>query len=65
MLYGTTNTGHILYEWFMLPNGLKPSVARPSLRFLASLANFFHLLLNSVHASSSVGWLRATPTAYV
>jgi hypothetical protein len=57
LLYGTKNTGHILYELFMLPNGLKPSVARPSLRFLASFANSFQLLLNYYHASPSVGWL--------
>jgi hypothetical protein len=40
MLYSRTNTGHILYQLFMLPNGLKPAVARPSLRFLASFAIF-------------------------
>src|SRR6185369_14691236 len=34
-LYGTTNTGHMLYFVFFSEKGLKPSVARPSLRFLA------------------------------
>ena len=37
-LYGIRNTGHMLYEELILPNGLKPSVARPSLMFLASSA---------------------------
>jgi hypothetical protein len=41
MLYDTTNNVHILYELFMLPNGLKPLVERPSLWFLASFANIF------------------------
>jgi hypothetical protein len=51
MLYDTTNTGRKLYELVMLPNGLKPSVARPNLRFLASSANFGQLLLKCFHDS--------------
>jgi hypothetical protein len=50
MLYGTTNSGHILYELVMLPNGLKPSIARPSLRFLASFANFGQVLSKCFYA---------------
>ena len=61
-LYGTTNTGHMLYEVVMLPNGLKPSVARPSLRFLASSANHRYFLSKSFHASPSAGWLSSFST---
>jgi hypothetical protein len=39
-LYGTTNTGHMLYFVFFSKNGLKLSVARPSLRFLACHTRF-------------------------
>jgi hypothetical protein len=65
MLYNTANTDHILYELFMLPNGLKPSVARPSIRFLAPSANFGQLLLNSFHASPSAGWLSSLFTGFL
>jgi hypothetical protein len=56
-LYGTTNTCHMLYFVFFFENGLKPSMARPSLRFLASFANFRNYLLKSCHASPLAGWL--------
>jgi len=29
-LYGANTTGHILYDVLILPNGLKPSFAKPS-----------------------------------
>ena len=35
-LYGIKNIDHMLYETFILPKGLKPSVARPSLTFQLS-----------------------------
>jgi hypothetical protein len=56
-LYGTTNTGHMLYFVFFSKNGLKPSVERPSLMFLASFAKSRNYLSKSCHASPSVGWL--------
>ena len=62
MLYDTTNTNHILYELVMLPNGLKPSIARPSLMFLASFANSSQFLSKSFHASPSAGWLSSLST---
>jgi hypothetical protein len=47
----------MLYFVFFYENGLKPSMARPSLRFLASFANSGNSLLKSCHASPSVGWI--------
>jgi hypothetical protein len=64
MLYDTTNTGHKLYELFILQNGLKPWVARPSLRFLASSANSSQLILNSFNASPSTRWLSSLFTDF-
>jgi hypothetical protein len=42
---------------FKLPNGLKPSVAKASLKFLGSSANVGYLKLKSFHAFPSAGWL--------
>jgi hypothetical protein len=56
-LYGTTNRGHMLYFVFFSKNGLKPSVARRNLRFLASFAKFRNSLLKSCHTTPTVGWL--------
>jgi hypothetical protein len=47
----------MLYFVFFFENGLKPSVARPSLRFLASFAKSRNSLLKSYHTSLSTAWL--------
>ena len=54
---GVTRTGHILYVELTLPNGLKPSMAMASLKFLGSSAKVLCFLSKSCHASSSAGWL--------
>ena len=54
---GVTRTGHILYVKLKLPNGLKPSVATASLKFLGSSAKVGCFLSKSYHASSSARWL--------
>src|SRR5579883_65858 len=41
----------------MFPNGLNPSVAKPSLRFLASSAKVGNNSSKSFQASPSAGWL--------
>ena len=56
-LYGTTNTGHMLYFVFFSEKGLNPSIASPSLMFLASLANSGNYLSKSFQASPSAGCL--------
>jgi len=64
-LYGIRNTSHMLYEELILPNGLKPSVARPSLMFLASSTNHPYFLSKSFHASPSAGWLSSFSTGFL
>jgi len=56
-LYTLTSTGHMLYVVFMFPKGLKPSVAKPSLKFLASPAKLGYTLSKCFQASPSTGWL--------
>jgi hypothetical protein len=63
-LYDTTNTGHMLYFVFFSKNGLKQSVARPSLRFLLSFAKSKNSLSKSCHASPSAGWLISFSLGY-
>jgi len=58
-LEGPSKSTHIL------PNALKPSVARPSLMFLASFANHSYFLSNSFHASPSAGWLSSFSTGFL
>src|SRR6266498_2913246 len=48
----------------MFPNGLKPSVARPSLMFLASAAKSLCFLSKSFHAPPSDGWLSSFSTGF-
>lgn len=55
----------MLYEEFILPNGLKPSVARPSLMFLPSFANHSYFLSKSFHVSPSAGWLSSFSNAFL
>jgi hypothetical protein len=63
-LYGTTNTCHILYFVFFSEKGLKLSVARPSLRFLACFANSRNPLSKSCHVSPSARWLISFSLGY-
>jgi hypothetical protein len=56
---GATNTGHMLYVVMKLPNGLKPSVATQSLRFLTSSLKSGYLLSKCFHAWPSTGWLNS------
>jgi hypothetical protein len=64
-LYGIRNTGHMLYEELILPNGLKSSVARPSLMFLASSTNHPYFLSKSFQASPLVGWISIFSTGFL
>src|SRR5688572_220378 len=64
-LSGVTSTGHILYWVLMLPNGLNPSVAKASLRFLGSFAKPGYFRSKSFHASPSAGWLITLATGFL
>jgi hypothetical protein len=57
-LYGISTTGHMLYDVLILPNGLKPSLAKPSRTLRDSSANQECSLSNSFHAIESAGCLR-------
>ena len=54
---GVIRIGHILYVELKLPNGLKPSMATASLKFLGSSAKALCFLSKSYHDSPSAGWL--------
>ena len=54
---GVTRIGHILYVKLKLPNGLKPSVAMASLKFLGSSTKNLCFLSKSCHASPSARWI--------
>ena len=64
-LSGVRSTGHILYWVLMLPNGLNPSVAKASLRFLGSFAESGKVLSKSFHAYPSAGWLITLSTGFL
>jgi hypothetical protein len=57
-LYGTNMTGQVLCEEVMVPKGLKPSVANPSLTFRGFNAKFGCLSSKDFHASPFVGCLK-------
>ncbi|KAM3684554.1 hypothetical protein ACJW31_11G052400 [Castanea mollissima] len=57
-LYGISTTGHMLYDVLMLPNGLNPSLAKPSRTLRESAANQACFLSNSFHTIESAGCLR-------
>jgi hypothetical protein len=63
-LYGTTNIGHKLHFVFFFENGLKLSVARPRLRFVASFTKSKNSLSKSCHGSPSAGWLNSFSLGY-
>ena len=59
-LYGISTTGQILWLVLRLPYGLNPSVAKPSLTFRGSEANWGCLKSNVFHALESLGCLKMT-----
>lgn len=61
-LYGTNIIGHILYEVLKFPNGLKTSVAKPSLTLQASDENSRYIASNDFQAFELVGYLK-TPSS--
>jgi len=56
-LYGIKTTGHTLYELLIFPNGLKPSLARPSLTLRESAAKYGYYESKFFQAIESVGCL--------
>jgi hypothetical protein len=56
-LYGINKIGQMLYLRFMLLNGLNPSVAKPNLIFLGSLAKFLCNKSKFFQAGESAGCL--------
>ncbi|CAN0847946.1 hypothetical protein LINGRAHAP2_LOCUS5254, partial [Linum grandiflorum] len=57
VLYGIRMIGQVLWLLLILPNGLKPSVASPSLRLRGSAAKSGNFKSKVFHASPSRGCL--------
>ena len=60
-LYGIRTTGHMLYEIYIFPKGLNPSLAKPSLEFQGSCANEGCTLSKFFQAKESTGCLIISP----
>jgi hypothetical protein len=56
-LYGTSITGHVLWDVLMFPKGLNPSAVKPSRTFLLSTMKFGCKMSSDLHASPLAGCL--------
>ena len=61
-LYGIRITGHVVCDTLIIPKGLNPSGASPSLTLRASFANLVCSLSKCFHALESAGW-RIVPSS--